>query len=425
MDELEIKIGSWEQADSVAASDAVCRTAFSLFVGTRNLTKNENLWTRAVESNVVLSVHPLAEWFLQSWWRLLWEPEPDTEAPEAEWRMAHELASAGGGFVWPHVRFVSDRESMRVTARLTRDPDPQSVRYIEYLDDSRVGLDAFQAEVMRFVETIVARVEETGCESSVPDLWRQLQDEIADPEAATWRRLEAELGFDPDEAPESEVEAAGLVAERLGAQTASELIPAFGQGQHSAGVKRCHELMAETGIAGRPDFVSDVSNALPSLAPPWKQGIVSASHLRSRLADPDAKLETAALCNLLGISAKGFEAFRPPPGVPVGMAIADESSAYIFHPRKRGREDSRRYELARFVGDLSFVADTEASSLASTDFRTARQAFQRAFAAELLCPAEGVRNVTAGYDGEEAEEVAAEHFGVSGYVVRHQRMNTR
>jgi hypothetical protein len=43
----------------------------------------------------------------------------------------------------------------------------------------------------------------------------------------------------------------------------------------------------------------------------------------------------------------------------------------------------------------------------------------------LLCPAEGVRNVTAGFDGEEAEEVAAEHFGVSGYVVRHQRMNTR
>jgi Zn-dependent peptidase ImmA (M78 family) len=56
--------------------------------------------------------------------------------------------------------------------------------------------------------------------------------------------------------------------------------------------------------------------------------------------------------------------------------------------------------------------------LASTDLSTARQKYQRAFAAELLCPVDAVVNFLDGDLSESALDEAAEYFEVGEITVR-------
>jgi len=426
MTDFSIATEGWGDTRVDRDPDVACRTKLSLTVGGCNLTTNVSLWTRAVEDHVRLSVHPLAEWFIHSWWRLLWEPAPFSVRPTPEWRMAHEMAAAGGGYVWPAVCFASDGKAMRVSAKLFHDPDPQSVRYIEDLEDGCVDLAVFTAEVRRFLQEVADRVVDSGCESSLSEMWKQLQDEIADPEMSQWRRIEAELGFDPDDAPHREVDVAILVENRLGRATASEVIPAFGQHRRGNRMDRCREIIESPGLDGKPEGIDDARSSPESNDKPWKRAYQDAQRLRKRLADPEQPLDTGVLCELLGMDRARFESYEAPPRPPIGLAVAGDGGTYVFHPRKSLRfSGSRRYELARFIGDFALVGRGDGRSLASTDFRTVRQAYQRAFAAELLCPAEGLRAVTKGYRGEEAREVAAAHYDVSQQVAAHHLANTR
>lgn len=428
MTEFSIATAGWDEDIANGDPDVVCRTNLRLAVAERNLTRNVSLWTRAVEDQVRLSVHPLAEWFIHSWWRLLCEPAPYRTRPTADWRMAHDLAAAGGGYVWPGIRFASDGKSMKVTARLFHDPEPQSVRYIEELDEASIDLPIFENEVTRFLRTVVDRVVDVGCESALPDMWKQLQEELADPESSQWRRIEAELGFDPDDAPRREVEMAILVEKALGKATASEVIPAFGQQGRGVHMARCQDIIDSPGIEGTPQPIDDETSSArcDDDDQPWKRAYQDARRLRTGLKDPEHPLDDAVLCELLGMSPQAFEGFESMPGSPMGLAVAVEGDRYVFHPRKSRRfSESRRYELARFIGDFASVGRSDGCSLASTDFRTARQAYQRAFAAEFLCPSDGLSAVIKGYRGEEAREVAAAHYGVSQRVVEHQIANNR
>src|SRR5215208_1095668 len=51
----------------------------------------------------------LAFWLVDNWWRLRWEAvPPDGKTPE--WRLAHELSSIGGGYVWPRLSIWGEGE---------------------------------------------------------------------------------------------------------------------------------------------------------------------------------------------------------------------------------------------------------------------------------------------------------------------------
>ncbi len=57
---------------------------------------------------MLVSAVPLALWFASSIWRLLYECGPQRRETELSWRLAHHLASAGHGYLWPSLVFRSD-----------------------------------------------------------------------------------------------------------------------------------------------------------------------------------------------------------------------------------------------------------------------------------------------------------------------------
>lgn len=95
----------WEAAGNDNAESYHTMARLSLAVNGYSLTRNEDSWSRTVKGDVLVSLYPLAVWFASSWWRLLHEPHPGKGVrPSVSWRMAHELAAANQGYVWPTVK---------------------------------------------------------------------------------------------------------------------------------------------------------------------------------------------------------------------------------------------------------------------------------------------------------------------------------
>lgn len=79
--------------------------------------------------------------------------------------------------------------------------------------------------------------------------------------------------------------------------------------------------------------------------------------------------------------------------------------------------------MARFLGDYLRPSIEVGRWLASTDLSTSRQKYQRAFAAELLCPLDALSLFLDGDFSSYAIEDAAANFEVSEQVVTNLLLN--
>ena len=102
--------------------------------------------------------------------------------------------------------------------------------------------------------------------------------------------------------------------------------------------------------------------------------------------------------------------------------VGRDSHGYPRVVEKPGRPDSRHYRLARA---LYFVPVAEASvspRLITRSFTWDQQA-SRAFAAELLAPAEALRHLVDERNTDESIANLAQEFNVSTWVIEHQLEN--
>src|SRR3954447_18527241 len=196
----------WEACEYGLPEDrmttARLRIAFGDFVATRI----EDTRSHAVHDRVNVSAYPLALWFADNWWRLRWEPQSLWGEAPTSWRMAHEMPAAGHGFIWPRIAFNSDGETIEVSCRPSRQNSPDPIRYLSDFKASIEGGD-FESVVDDFIGHVLGRLRERDAgETDLSRLWSDVTAERLDPKEQVWRKLEAQLGFDPDEAPEQILE---------------------------------------------------------------------------------------------------------------------------------------------------------------------------------------------------------------------------
>lgn len=394
---------------------------FGLKVGDISLTRNEDTWSQTIRDSVLVSAYPLAAWMVSSWWRLLYEPLPPTGTkPSVGWKMAHELTAANQGFIWPRVILASDTELMQIWSTASNAVDQQSVRYINSLDRPfQVNLLEFEQTTKTFIESVLSRLDATGITNTpLASLWQEVQEEIADPYASQYRRREAELGFDPDECSEDVVKDALNLAEHIGNKTFSEVAPAYTEDILEAGSlsAKINELIQEPGFAGKPEVFVGYSTSQEFLNAPWQKANEVASRLRDEIDIEEEPVTDDQLYDLLGLKKAEYEAFDPPCQRRISIAVPSGQAGFKFHTRKR-HPIAKRFELARFIGDYLLYGNCGESWLANTDLRTSRQKYQRAFAAEFLCPLNSLGAYLNNDYSESAMEDAAEHFKVSPQTV--------
>jgi len=200
-DALRIEF-DWLNRDTGSELDRALAASIGVAVGEEYITRLDDLGAKTVRNRILASAWHLANWFGANWWRLRWEPAPAKWWKDVDWRMAHCLAAAGGGFVWPNAIFESDGDSMEIAAK----PKSNGARFepVRYISDVQAWITAaeFEQKVDAFMEGVLSRMHSLRLQDEcLPSLWAEILKERSDPELSQQRKLEAMAGFDPDQAP--------------------------------------------------------------------------------------------------------------------------------------------------------------------------------------------------------------------------------
>src|SRR5579872_3344730 len=129
----------------------------------------------------------LAFWLLDNWWRLRFECVPPY-TPPPEWRLAHDIASIGGGFAWPRLRIWGEGERVGLASK----SDPEGVvGPVRYVTDALFFIPgtAFELAVDQFLALVIDEKSGFGTDrDALRMLVKALRAERLDSQVAQWRR---------------------------------------------------------------------------------------------------------------------------------------------------------------------------------------------------------------------------------------------
>ena len=397
------------QIESVPQEDGLHRVRIS--AGDSVLTRLERPDDSSLDDWLQVPAEALAFWFVDNWWRIRWEPDPPAGFTP-EWRLAHDISSVGGGYCWPRVALWGEGEQVGVAARA--DEPTSSLRYLAD-GNFQVPAESFEAGVDDFVRLLLRSGTPDG--DALNACFQHLSAERDDPAVAVWRKLEAQLGFDQDGAPEELMSALGVLANEYGLDGVQEAALATQRGDAASVLQREIEVARSSAIqmtSPIPVEAIDVDGA--SGHPPWRLAEDAARQLRDHLGIPTEPLRNRALSEVVGFDVAGK------------IRLAQRDARYGLRLRD-AREDlhrislskswppSRRFEICRALGDVFWSGGDRLGPLSAAN--SARQKFQRGFAQSLLCPIEGLRAYLP-KDRPDADdmEAAARYFHVPLRVIQ-------
>lgn len=407
----------WCEAPHVAGADTTVLPTDESTLGDVVIAVEDEILTSAVDSvtgeerrGATLSAYGLAEWLAWNWWRLRWEPG---HVGCIDWKRAHDVACIGGGWLWPNVTIHTDGVRMLFDAK----PSKQSAtEYLFYTIDHTysISASAFENEVDRFVGDVLGRLDERALRSTdLHTMWRELTTERADPESRFYRKIEACLGFDPDEADNATVSRFLEGSASLGESAVTEIAAA---GRTLPDARTLTEEAARTGFETRPeDGVQGIGGPQRGdrgNTPAWQVGVDAACHLRDREALGSDPLPDRRLADLYGASESALSRSGGNTGIAYALDGGGKSRTVFRSKWKTGR----RFEMARLLGDRLLDGIDEPFRPA-TRASTWRQKMQRAFASELLCPIDSLVGAMKNDYSDDAKEEAADLFQVSPLVV--------
>ncbi len=409
----------WERLEHGPPEDRATFGAIGIRVDGAWLTEAHDTFVRRVRQKVHLSGYQLAQWLAWNWWRLRWEPRRQS----LEWRMAHRLTTIGGGYVWPNVDCDSDGERVLLRALPARSRAAEPLRYVAEVSEV-LPASEFQAGVEQFVELILEQLRTEGIrESNLERIWAHVGEERRDPESAWYRRLEAAMGFDPDEAAEQMVTALIDEGEALGRNGVAELAAGASRDVPAPSSRDLQDLADNTGheasLTSIPRVPTEALDLQGASNPAWVVGEAAARALRSQERLGGEPLSDQMLAELAGTKPAVLSGGAA--AVPFSFALSSGGATTRVVLQSQ-IVTNRRFALARLVGDR-ILEEFEEPLIPIMRSYSYRQKRQRAFAAEILCPFEHASQLLDVDLSEESQERVAAEYRVSPMLVRTQLVN--
>jgi hypothetical protein len=417
---------TWSSYPDASPEVGETTALLKILIDGKSLTKNHDVFSKTIRDEIYVSLYPLALWFASSWWRLHYELLPDTarKAPSHDWRMSHEMPAANMGFVWPQILFCPDGENIQVWAQANQDNKDDAVRFLDGLNHAvSVSKAQFSNSISSMIEDVLARLQAVGCvDSDLAAIWSFVLKDSNSPAEQKKRRIEAALGFDPEDCPEDLVTRASSLEAQMGFDGFSELAGAYAVNAENRLEAMCSLAEAE-GLIGKPNEVLNEIDVNFGEFEPWRDAVKAARDLRKIVDGGVETLKNSTLHDLLGLSTEKMKEFAPHNRFRASLASPTSHGQMKFVSR-RPHPIAQRFELARFIGDLLRTPQQGPNAwLVSADITTARQKFQRAFAAEFLCPISSLVHFLKGDFSEYALQEAAQHFTVSERTIDALLMN--
>lgn len=427
----------WETVPGVRAPELHATWArLEVWVNSECASLLEERDTGAARRSVYGALYPLAEWIAFNWWLLCshtragesaarreraW-PTLDRRAPS--WSH-HNVRAAGEGQAWPNLALVPLGRTTHVQWRADHIGDPAvPVRFIGH-GDVEMSSHAAQAALGGLVESVLARLAEQGVfDTPLAKEWEAIRS--ADEDEAAFCHAAARLGLDPYGVTEEQ--AASIV--RAGHELEAPLLDDFLDsvtptrlGEGLDWVRRASRRLAAE--AARPD---GLATRLTGLAPegtgdphgaelPWTVGYRQAQQVRGHLdmqaTDP---FPVESLVRVARESA-------PDPRLVALAGRTGDHSGVLVTGRSLHRA-AQRFAGARALWHVVHEPHGQRFLLGPT--ATDRHRTARAFAAELLAPAEGIRahlEPSTGVVSDDEIASISRHFKTSELVITHQVEN--
>lgn len=354
-----------------------------------------------------VATYPLAEFLAVNWWRL----SATSHLPADH---GVRLSEAGAGFAWPDLTLRSDRGLMWASLR-QRDKTPEHVRFLTQAE-TVLSAEPVLTAVADFVDNTVRRLEDGGVTGTLlQDEWAAIQQ--SDQHERDYCLVAAAWGQDPYDTP-SDIERLLLDA---GTEVGSvALLADLSRAVPLTRIADSTSWLREATVLLDPDVI-----ALPPVGPldwsttagvaPWKIGYERARRLRGLL--DLAPERPVPLEQLLKVRRTRSDS----PGNIEGLINAIGSSTLAVVVGAGTSPRAQRFASARAIGRHT-LSPIQGLSLLTRGTRYTERA-ERAFAAELLAPAEDIAAVLAGDLSDDAITRAAEQFNVSTMLVQHQVEN--
>jgi len=428
---LDVRL-EWESAHGVSTPELAATWArYEVWVGGACVTQVESN-DGTLRRSVYGSLYPLAEWIASNWWLLKSHIRPSAvdsryctwrNSDSESWLEYHNFRAAGNGMAWPNLTLIPEGATMRALWYWDRSPVFESVRFAVNgratirADDALEGLAAV-------VENVVGRLAETGHPNTrLAEEWAAISN--ADAEEDDFCRTVARLGLDPYSIEDELADEVIAVASRISSEVAADffdtadpaaLDDAATWAEQAAAAAQAASTEAQEDLSVLFGAVFPAKSLLADLDRPWEAGYEMARRVRRELGVAStAEFDPTPWVGFGQISGASY-------GLQGFGAVSDGRCGAVF-----GSElvapSSRRFGGARVLGRALMESDQTEFVLSSARGRKERAA--GAFAAELLAPAEAIREGLAaiGKQSDVAIEAVARYFNVSPLLVRHQYDN--
>jgi hypothetical protein len=437
--DLQIK-WEWVSAPTIKAPE-LCATWAHLEIraGAEYVTLVEEAESGSSRRSIFVPLYPLAEWIAFNWWFLQAHTRPATalsRLPKAvsslwttygvQYRQRHSLRGVGDGFLWPNAFLLPEGETTRVIWTADQLP-PSQERTIRFLTSGSLSVDTtpLMHRLGGVVESVLQRLVEQGVgETPLSNEWATIQD--TDDEEADFCLAAARLGLDPySEAAKyeqdilktaHELEDRDLLRDFLDVVDPDKIAPNLAW--VSVAMSEINKLPSRPGRDVAELRAVARSSTVDDYRQPWEVGWEQARRIRQAAGlRPDQTFEIERLITNI---------IRPTssPGLQALGGVRGGASPLIALSH-RPSEQSKRFTLARAMWHVLWE---EPTTFLITSAHTDRQKVERAFAAELLAPAEGIwarlvdDSVHSGLEEPSLEELA-NYFRVSTALVQHQIEN--
>lgn len=425
--------------------EALARTfaRLEIRIGETTVTRAFDRHRQTVTNATCVSLLPLAAWAADALWVACCESPRAREVRSARnargereraWARRHGWLPSREGMALPEVIF-SRVDDAKVRVDWIKEPDTFAPMPLMFLKSGRavVARDAVMGELLRLLEATVAQCEgiTTAPVAALRSRWELLSSACAQERLVCERA--ARIGLDAYDPEEVDDELAELLGGQVsvGEATLGDLLDVVEEpriDRLSEQLAKLDDLVAEardsTGRGAPPPALSTarrMSRVTTGL--PHERGYARARALRSGLLDLQGAVVGEGLDEMIQESLLPREAVRESNepflfhGIQAFAAAAQEVPLVVIRQRSRAPQ---RFERARA---LHALITSDAPRLVTAAFDADQQA-SRAFAAELLVPAEHLRSrLTSRYvDAEDLNELAREYI-VDPQVIRHQIEN--
>ncbi|XBB67199.1 hypothetical protein ABFU82_24320 [Nocardioides sp. WV_118_6] len=313
---------------------------------------------------------------------------------------------------WPDLTLVPEGVVTAVAWRAGGAPS-QTVRFLEN-GVAYVRSDEVERELRRFIHEVLDRLEESGRKTALSEEWSAVT--AMDEQEAAFARAAARLGLDPYSLPESVADDIVAISEELDVELLDEFLDSANPTSLRTAVQwltQAREVVREVAVS---EPIDDLRRELHTgnQPVPYLRGYALARELRRKLdLSPTEPVDLAPLVS--------NAVLQTPSGGLEGFVRADDHVRLVL-PGAELSPSAVRFAEGRSLG-LALAGSRSDYLLDPARTDSMKQA--RAFAAELLAPAEGIATFLAELPAstDAAFEAIARRFQASALLVRRQYEN--